>query len=152
MKLFRNFRVRVENSFFYLEVWKFESFIWSHFLLPIKSPQHEMVKKYVAIRTSISKSCLYAKGPKPIRSLKMQLKCERTVSSRGARFLKMSYTCACFLLGLTDGESKLWEKLLCFMSIIMFLTTDRHLRLIWGALEAQCLVERLGYWVTQLAR
>lgn len=66
-----------------------------------------MVKKYVAIHKSIPKGCLYTGGPKPIRSLKMQLKCERTVSSQGECILKMSYTCACLLLVLTDGKSKL---------------------------------------------
>lgn len=139
MKLFRNFRGRVEKFFFLswgMEIWKFH--FWSHYLLAIKNPQHEMVKKlYVSTHKSISKSCLCTEGPKPIKSLKMQLKWERTVSSQGECVLKMSYTCACLSLVLIDGKSKLWERLLHLKQIIVFLTTDRSVGLVWGALEVQ---------------
>lgn len=148
MKSLRNFRDRGENFFFYLEVWKFESFIRSHYLLPIKSPQHEMVKKlYVVIHKSISKSCLHTKEPKPIRSLKMKLKWERTVSSQGECILKMSYTCACLLCWLLENLSS--EKGFCTSSQK---TCPWQLRDTWGEFgepwRYNVWRKDLGYWVT----
>lgn len=58
----------------------------------------------------------------------------------------------CLPLVLVDGKSKLWERLFHFMSIIVFLTTDRYLGLNWGALEVQCLVERSGVLSNSIVR
>jgi len=69
-----------------------------------------MKELYVAVHKIISKSLLCTEGSKPIRrSLKLQLKCERRVSSVGGRnvFEHDVYIGVCLILLVAEGESKL---------------------------------------------